>query len=91
MIQILHSTRKGKKFMAVYSDNVHPDIHFGQLGSTTYLDSRDDRAKINYNKRHIIDETNPYTAGFLSKYISWNLPTLKQSIADYEKRRLALI
>jgi len=41
-------------------------------------------------KRHLKDlETNDYTKpGFLSIFIAWNKPTLKESIKDFNKRIL---
>ena len=53
-----------------------------------------DERKSLYYARHIKREdwTKPMSAGTLSKYILWNKPTLKASIADYIKKfKLKLI
>lgn len=46
------------------------------------------RKKDAYLKRHRVNEdwTDPLKKGTLSRYILWNLPTLKASIKDYKKR-----
>ena len=61
--------------------------HFGQRGSSTYIDHNDKSLKTNYIKRHIVNENwdDYMSAGSLSRYILWNKPTLKSSIADYMK------
>jgi len=65
---------------------------FGQTNpkTGTYIDHQDKELKKNYMKRHLKDlETNDYTKpGFLSIFIAWNKPTLKESIKDFNKRIL---
>ncbi len=41
-----------------------------------------------YIARHKVRENwnDPMSAGALSRYISWNLPTISASIKDYKKR-----
>lgn len=47
-----------------------------------------DEMKKAYIARHDVNEdfNNPYTAGALSRWILWNLPTVKASLVDYIKR-----
>ena len=49
---------------------------------------RDEERKKRYIDRHKAREnwSDPMTAGALSRYILWNKPTLRASIADYKKR-----
>jgi len=66
----------------------HKEVSFGQKGSSTYIDHKDDTKKENYIKRHKVNEdwTKPTTAGALSRFILWNKKTLKDSIADFKRR-----
>lgn len=66
----------------------HKVVHFGQKGSSTYLDHKDDEKKKNYLARHKENENwnNPLTAGALSRFILWNKKTLTDSIADFKKK-----
>jgi len=61
--------------------------HFGAVGYTDYIKSGDEEKKKLYLNRHKARENwnNPTSAGALSRYILWNKPTLKASIADYKK------
>ncbi len=66
----------------------HKVVHFGQKGSSTYLDHNDEDKKKAYIARHEVREdfSNPLTAGALSRFILWNKKTLSASIADFKKR-----
>jgi len=65
------STRKGKKFMAVFNNGTI--VHFGQKGSETFLDHGDKIKRENYIKRHAVNEdfSNPYSASTLSRWLLW--------------------
>ena len=62
--------------------------HFGSKGSSDFTINKDPKRKERYLDRHRKREDwNAYmTAGALSRYLLWNKPTLKASIADYKKR-----
>ena len=45
-----------------------------------------EKVKSNYQLRHKNDKLKKVSRGSLSYYLLWNEPTLKKSIADYEKR-----
>lgn len=62
--------------------------HFGAGGMSDYTIHKDKQRKQRYLDRHRKRENwNDYmTAGALSRWILWNLPTLKGSIDDYKKR-----
>ncbi len=97
LLSIKPSTKKGKKMMATFCKcsgctKCKPDerkvVHFGQAGSSTYLDHKDDAKKSAYLARHKVNENwNDLTSpGALSRYILWNKKTLSESIADYKSK-----
>lgn len=90
-VQILKSTRKEKKLMAVFTDCKKFDkktVHFGAVGYSDFTIHKDVKRKQRYLSRHKKNEKweDPFTAGSLSRYILWNKPTLQASIADYKRR-----
>ena len=80
------STRKGKRFMVTFENG--KTVHFGQAGGQTYIDHGDKEKRAAYLKRHEVNEdwTDPYSAGALSRWITWNKPTLEASMKDFMKR-----
>ena len=97
LLNIKNSTKPDKKLVATFCLCKEKDackgknnkvVHFGSKGSTTYIDSKDDKKKDAYIARHKVNEdwTKPTTAGALSKYILWNKKTLTASIADFKRR-----
>ena len=78
--------------MAVFHDTQKDDYittHFGAKGMSDYiLSGGDDEKKKKYIARHQKNENwnDPTTPGALSRWILWNLPTLKDSIKDFKKR-----
>jgi|TARA_A100000171_G_C2077538_1_gene117949 hypothetical protein len=89
-VDIKPSTRKDKKFMAIFTDGDKKvkTTHFGSKGMSDFTIHKDPKRKERYLDRHRKREDwNAYmTAGALSRWILWNKPTLKGSIADYKKR-----
>lgn len=90
-VVITPSTRKIKKYMAIFFDKNGKKIkttHFGQRHSSDYTKHGDDRKKELYLNRHRKREKweNYRTAGSLARYILWNHKTLEKSIADYKER-----
>lgn len=89
-VVIKPSTRKGKKFMAIFTDGDKKvkTTFFGAAKSSDFTINKDPKRKERYLDRHRKREDwNAYmTAGALSRWLLWNLPTLKASIADYKKR-----
>ena len=84
---------KTKKFLVqeLYEDNtVGRKINFGSAGMSDYTIHHDYDRMIRYEKRHRNNEnwtkSGINSAGFWSKWILWNLPSLKESIKDTEKR-----
>jgi len=92
-VEIKKSSNPNKKFMAIFYDGKNHDkkvktTHFGAAGMSDYTIHKDKKRKQRYLDRHRKRENwNAYmTAGALSRWILWNLPTLKGSIDDYKKR-----
>ena len=79
---------KNKRFKAYFTDGT--TTKFGQSNPKqwTFIDHKDKILRENYIKRHLRDlDTNDYTrAGFLSLFLLWDKPTLKESISAYNKR-----
>ena len=91
LIKIVKSTRADKKLMAVFLNcetNRLKTVHFGAKGMSDFTIHKDKERKQRYIDRHNKRENwnNPITAGSLSRWILWNKPTIKSSIADYKKR-----
>jgi hypothetical protein len=81
------SNRKDKKFMVIIRDKI---IHFGAKGYSDYTIHKDKERKKQYILRHKVREnwtkTGINTAGFWSKWILWNKPTIKESVKDLQKK-----
>jgi hypothetical protein len=63
-------------------------VHFGQKGASDFTLHQNEQRKQLYVNRHKKNERwdDPTTAGFYSRWILWNRPTLKQSVDDLNKR-----
>ena len=80
-----------KKFDAVF---IKPDGReivqpFGQKGYSDFTKHKDVTRRTRYLRRHRgmgEDWNNPTSAGALSRWILWNKPTFKSSLADYKRR-----
>jgi Family of unknown function (DUF5754) len=85
-VVIQKSKRTDKKFDAVIDGK--KTIPFGQKGASDYTIHRDPERKDRYINRHKPREdwTDPRTAGFYSRFVLWNKPTLKQSVDDLNKK-----
>ena len=97
LMSVKPSDKPEKKYMATFckcekksecKGTNYKTTHFGQKGSSTYIDHKDKKKKDAYIARHRKNENwNDYTsAGSLSKYLLWNLPTLSQSIAYFKNK-----
>ena len=97
LLSIKPSERATKKYVATFClcdgetkccDKERKRVHFGQKGSSTYIDHKDDKKKDAYIARHKVNENfnNPLSSGSLSRYILWNKTTLSASISDFKKR-----
>lgn len=86
LIKITKSPNKTKKYRAVFSDGTHTD--FGAKGYSDFTKHKDSSRKSRYISRHKKRENwrNMKSPGALSRYILWNKPSLKSSIADYKRK-----
>ena len=85
---ITPSDRKDKKMVAKFSDP-KKTVHFGQAGSTTYLDDKNKERRAAYIARHKVNENfnNPATPGSLSRFILWGDSTsLQKNISSFKRR-----
>ena len=89
LISIKRSNRTDKKYVATFNKYGGTIlIHFGAKGYEDYTTHKNDIRKAMYLVRHRVGENwdNPLSAGSLSRYILWNLPTLEESVKDFKKR-----
>lgn len=79
------STRKDKKYMVLIDNK---KLHFGSFGASDFTIHKDEKRKDNYLLRHQKRENwnDIKTAGFWSRWILWNLPSLEASVKDTNKR-----
>jgi hypothetical protein len=86
------SSRKDKKYMVSY---INPETcrvntkHFGAKGMSDFTQHKNDDRKERYIKRHANmgeDWDDLKTAGFWSRWILWNKPSLKGCVRDTQKR-----
>ncbi|WP_353743613.1 DUF5754 family protein [Haliea sp.] len=88
LIYLGPSTRDNKKLMAVFA-NPKKTIHFGQKGSETFTEGASSQKRLNYLKRHKVNEDweNPLTAGSLSRFILWGSSrNIDDNIKKYVRR-----
>lgn len=81
-------TKKYEVFVHDQNFTKTKNIKFGEQGYQDFTIHNDVDRKRLYDFRHSKKEdwNNVYTAGFWSKWLLWNKPTLSQSIQDIENR-----
>jgi len=80
---------KPHKLVATFQDNNRTyQVKFGADGYSDYTMHKDEERKQRYLARHKANENwnKPDTPGALSRWVLWNLPTLKASIQDFKTR-----
>ena len=86
-IVLKRSDKPDKKYM-VKVDN--KTIHFGSRGMSDFTKNKDPERKNRYIARHKKREnwskSGIKSAGFWSKHILWNKPTIRESIKNTENR-----
>lgn len=91
LIEIVRSTKSGKKWKAVFEDTEtgrQKSTHFGASGYEDLTQHKNEaRAKL-YRERHKKDlrTGDPTRAGFLSYYLLWSTPNMSANIRAYKKR-----
>ena len=91
-IYLSHSSRADKKFMVKVDNFI---IHFGAkgyqnyggIGQARHLDEDRKERYINRHKqRENWTKSGINTAGFWSRWLLWNKPTIQQNITDIQHR-----
>jgi len=90
-VTINKSNLKDKKYTAIFQDGDKKikTIHFGLKGSTTYLDTGDDKLRSAYRARHqaVYNKSPAMSASRLSYEIIWgNSRDVNKNIASYKKK-----
>ena len=85
------SRKPEKKYMITYINDITGrlnTIYFGNAGSSDFIISNNLNERRAYLKRHKKNENwyDPYSAGFYSRWLLWNLDTLDASI-DFVERK----
>jgi len=83
------SDKPNKKYYIITKDN--KKVYFGAAGYTDFILSKNDEArKQRYINRHKKNEdwskSGIDTAGFWSRWLLWNKPTIKDSYQDIKTR-----
>lgn len=86
IVRLVQANDGKHKWMAHFDDD--RKTRFGSLGADDYTKTGDDAQRARYRARHAKDlKTNdPHRAGFLSYYVLWNLPTIEESVKDFNRR-----
>jgi len=83
-----NSENKNKKYKAVIDGK--KTVHFGQAGASDMTQHKDKDRKQRYIDRHKKNEnwgaSGVDTAGFYSRWVTWNKETLTKSVDDLNKR-----
>ena len=92
IVYLKKSTNPKKKLMAVIMlpDGTRKTVHFGATGYSDYTIHKTQKRMWNYSNRHKAREnwakSGIDTAGFWSKWILWNKPSLEDSIKHTENK-----
>jgi hypothetical protein len=86
LLSVTKSPVAGKKWQAKFSDGKH--VSFGATGYEDYTQHHDEERKKNYISRHRSSEswTDPQTPGCLSRYILWEMTSMRAAVAAYKRR-----
>lgn len=91
-VLLKESTREGKKWMVVINPGGpnKSTVHFGASGYEDYTTHKDPQRKARYIARHKARENwekgGISTAGFWSRWLLWNEPSLSASKKDITRR-----
>lgn len=92
-VKLSRSEKPDKKFKVIVFDRQgvnNRTIHFGAKGMSDYTINKDPQRKRLYIKRHKTREnwskSGIKTAGFWSRWLLWNKPTLNESIQNIENK-----
>jgi hypothetical protein len=84
------SDKPDKKYYIITKDNKR--VYFGQASASDFTIHKDEARKQRYILRHQKNEdwgkSGIDTAGFWSRWLLWNKPTIRESYQDIKKRFL---
>lgn len=85
-VEIKRSRLPTKKFDAILDGK--KVVSFGQKGASDYTMHKDEQRKDRYIQRHRANEdwTDPTSAGFYSRWVTWEKPTLRSAAANINKK-----
>ena len=87
---VRRSHRPEKKWDAVFERNGREKVvSFGARGASNFTKHKNVTRKMRYVRRHSgMGESwnKPDTPGALSRWILWNKPSFRDSLADYKRR-----
>lgn len=89
LAKIRRSNRNYKKYEVIVTNGKKTKtIRFGDRRYQDYTIHKNPIRKLAYETRHSKRENwgDPFTAGFWSKWLLWNKPTIDQSLKDIKKR-----
>jgi hypothetical protein len=96
LIEIKPSTRKGKKYMAVFEleGGRKKTVHYGAAGMMDFtIYSKEDKIHAEERKKLYLmrhreheDWDDPTSAGALSRWTLWNKANFEASVADFKRR-----
>jgi hypothetical protein len=88
VVYLKKSNRPGKKYMVLIDGK--KTVHFGAKGMSDYTKHKDKERKQRYDSRHKVTEnwkkSGIKTAGFWSKWLLWNKPSIGGSKRDMASR-----
>ena len=84
------SDRPEKKYYIITKDNKR--VYFGQASASDFTQHKNEERKNLYINRHKKNEdwtkSGLDTAGFWSRWLLWNKPTIKESYQDIKRKYL---
>lgn len=86
-VKLQKSSKKDKKYQVTINNKT---VHFGAAGYSDYTKHKDAQRKQRYINRHKKREnwnkSGVDTAGFWSRWILWNKPTIRDSKSNVQQR-----
>lgn len=91
-VELKPSQIRGKKYTAIIykGEDKIKTVHFGQFGASDFTKHKNEERKQRYIDRHRDNEnwakSGITTAGFWSRWLLWNKPTIQASKSDIQSR-----